>query len=153
MKHKTKLKNWLAVSVIGAGMLAFVALANNWAFASLAPAPGLTSVTNAVLTNYAGAAFQVPGNQTLLITAQVYGNVSNVQPATIGWDVTPDGTNWSTTQPYKFTNNLPGVTNGGLPMFFTADMLRGVFAIKPTYFSAVSATAITNYGFTIGYYY
>lgn len=152
MKFTDKIKAGLAAVVV-AGTVVATALANNWATFSLSVPPAIAVVTATPLTNNTGTAFLIPAGQPLSLVAQVWGNISNVQPVVIGFDVSPDGVNWSTTQPFKFTNNLPGVTNGGLPIQFTADMLRGYQYLKYTYISAISATAITNYGINGAYFY
>lgn len=151
---KNTIKAILAAAVIGSVVaLTSASHSAGWVYTPMTVPTALSQVTNATLTNYSGPNIPIPQNVPITITAQVFGNVSNVQPCVIGFDGSPDGTNWTTTTPWRFTNSQPGFTNGGFAMQFTAAQLAGIQYLKYSFLSQVSATATTNYGMTAAWFY
>lgn len=146
---KNRIKRWAVVAGVMAS--AWVSEATQWVYAPMTVPSALGAVTATPLTNYSGAGIQIPQNVPVVITATIAGNATNVQPVVLGFDVSTDNINFSTTQPFKFTNSQPGVVSGVFTMQLTAAQLAGFQYVKFTYTSEVSATASTNYGVTLAY--
>lgn len=123
----------------------FLAKAATWVAGSFNPPVFLQSVTNLTLFTNTGPAVQVVPNTGMTLTVTSAGNSSNAMPMITGWDVSPDGTNWTTTEPFKLTNTLAGTgvpTTGLLQL--TPSNLLDVQWIRETYVSTTSQTAVTN---------
>lgn len=159
---KNKIKTWVKRAVMVAGVvLATVlpAVAGDFAAAPVnipsftATQPTLLSITNNVSTNQSAVASAVPVgvNGLTIVVNTTAAQATNGRPVILGFDITPDGTNWTTSQPWLITNNSFGTTNAGASLTLTADQLRGVKQFRYDFLSAISATAISVTSITYGW--
>lgn len=141
-KFKTRLLTLLgAVAVVGGAALTIAATQNS---VSINIPGDLSWVTTATSNSTAGTAFDIPQNSDLLLYPTVHASGASTSNVIYGFDLTPDGTNWTTTKPIQGGVILTGATAATGFIYVSHTNLTGAKQIRLGSVSTTSVATITN---------
>lgn len=147
---KLKLTGLVTGLLIGAAALAIAATQN---YASINIPGDLTWVTTSTSNSTSGATFDIPQNTDLIILPTVHASGASTSNVVYGFNVTPDGTNFTTTAPIQGGVILNGATAATGYIFVSRTNLTGMKQLRFGYCSTTSVATITNDAIRVGWTY
>ncbi len=149
---KLKLKLGIC-GVVGALAVSLAAYATQQLFATITIPGDLTWVTTATSNSTSGTAFDIPQNTDLIFYPTVHASGASTSNVTYGFDLTPDGTNWTTSHPVSGIVVLTGATSATGYIYISRTNLTGAKQLRLGSVSTPSVATITNDAMRVSYTY
>lgn len=137
--------------MIGLGAALTIAAVQNSATINI-PAD-MVWVTTSTSNSVAGTPFDIPQNSDLIILPTVHATGASTSNVVYGFDVTPDGTNWTTVAPIQGSLTLKGATPVTGYIYVSRTNLTGLKQLRFGQVSTPSVATITNDAIRVGWLY
>lgn len=145
--NRKRAKRRGVAAIVCAALLAMgaaVAIAATQHYASINIPADLSWVTTATSNSTSGVAFDIPQNSDLIIMPTVHASGASTSNVVYGFDLTPDGTNWTTTHPIQGGVLLNGATSQTGYIFVSHTNFTGAHQARLGSASTTSVATITN---------
>lgn len=136
-----------------AGLAVFTAIAVTQNYGTINIPGDLTWVTTSTSNSTAGATFDIPQNTDLIILPTVHASGASTSNVVYGFNVTTDGTNFTTTAPIQGGVILNGATPATGYIYVSRTNLTGLKQLRFGQCSTTSLATITNDAIRVGWTY
>lgn len=151
MKNAKLKMTGLVLAVLTASVAVYAAVLHS---ASITIPGDLSWVTTATSNSTSGTAFDIPQNTDLIITPTVHASGASTSNVVYGFDLTLDGTTWTTTAPIQGTiGPLKGATPITGFIYVNRTNLTGAKQLRLGQVSTTSVATITNDAMRAGWFY